>query len=231
MERADALVHRPRHPARAPDACAPTTPTSSPTTRRATSDIEYLFPMGWSELEGDRQPRRLRPHPARRVLGREARVLRPAERRALRPARDRARRRRRPRDARVHRRRLRHRGGRGPHSAPCCACTRGSPRSRSRCCRWSRATGCRSARARSSTRCATGSRPSTTRAARSASATGARTRSAPRGGSPSTARRSRTAPSPCATATRSSRRGSPPTSLGDLLVEKLAGTWTSPKLD
>ena len=27
-----------------------------------TSDIEYLFPIGWSELEGDRQPWRLRPH-------------------------------------------------------------------------------------------------------------------------------------------------------------------------
>ena len=32
-------------------ACAPTTPTSSPTTPAA-SDIEYLFPIGWSELEG-----------------------------------------------------------------------------------------------------------------------------------------------------------------------------------
>ena len=44
---------------------------------------------------GHRQPRRLRPHPARGVLRREARVLRPADRRALRPARDRAGRRRR----------------------------------------------------------------------------------------------------------------------------------------
>ena len=50
--RADALVHRPRDPARQPDRSAPTRPTSSPTTPRATSDIEYLFPMGWSELEG-----------------------------------------------------------------------------------------------------------------------------------------------------------------------------------
>ena len=62
---------------------------------------------------GHRQPRRLRPHPARRVLGREARVLRPGDGRALRPARDRAGRRRRPRDARVPRRRLRRGGGRG----------------------------------------------------------------------------------------------------------------------
>ena len=33
-------------------ACASTTPTSCRTTRAATADIEYLFPMGWSELEG-----------------------------------------------------------------------------------------------------------------------------------------------------------------------------------
>ena len=40
--------------ASAPTTCAsaPTTPTSSPTTRPATSDVEYLFPIGWSELEG-----------------------------------------------------------------------------------------------------------------------------------------------------------------------------------
>ena len=82
----------------------------------ATSDIEYRFPMGWSELEGIAEPRRLRPHPARRAHRREARVLRPAERRALRPARDRAGRRRRPGDARLHRRRLRRRGGRGTHA-------------------------------------------------------------------------------------------------------------------
>ena len=33
-------------------ACARTTPTSSRTTRAQTSDVEYLFPIGWSELEG-----------------------------------------------------------------------------------------------------------------------------------------------------------------------------------
>ena len=32
--------------------CARTAPTSCRTTRSATSDIEYLFPIGWSELEG-----------------------------------------------------------------------------------------------------------------------------------------------------------------------------------
>ena len=50
--RAGALVHRPRDPARLPAACASTAPRSSRTTRRRTSDIEYLFPIGWSELEG-----------------------------------------------------------------------------------------------------------------------------------------------------------------------------------
>ena len=32
--------------------CAPTTPTSCRTTRRGTSDVEFLFPWGWDELEG-----------------------------------------------------------------------------------------------------------------------------------------------------------------------------------
>ena len=44
-----------------------------------TSDVEYLFPIGWSRARGHRQPRRLRPHPARRALRREARVLRPGD--------------------------------------------------------------------------------------------------------------------------------------------------------
>ena len=55
-----------------------------------------------------------------------------------------------------------------------------------------------------------GSRPSTTRVARSAAATAARTRSAPHGASPWTARPWRTAPSPCETATPWSRSVSPP---------------------
>ncbi len=33
-------------------ACASTTPTSCRTTRAATTDVEYLFPLGWGELEG-----------------------------------------------------------------------------------------------------------------------------------------------------------------------------------
>ena len=52
--------------------------------------------------------------------------------------------------------------------------------------------------------CAAACPPSSTRAARSASATAARTRSAPPGASPSTTRRWKTTPSPSATATRSS---------------------------
>ena len=59
------LVRAARHP--------PRPPAAAPARRRRalallvarTSDVEYLFPIGWSELEGDRQPRRLRPHPAR----------------------------------------------------------------------------------------------------------------------------------------------------------------------
>ena len=73
----------------------------------ATSDVEYLYPIGWSELEGiaNRGDFDLTQHA--RVLGREARVLRPAVGRALRPARDRAGRRRRALGARVPVRRLR----------------------------------------------------------------------------------------------------------------------------
>ena len=91
---------------------------------------------------GDRQPRRLRPDPARGVLGREARVLRPGDRRALRAARDRAGGGRRPRDARVPRGRLRRgtgrargrRRGRDAHRpAPAPAPGAGQGR---RCCRW-----------------------------------------------------------------------------------------------
>ena len=65
-----------------------------------------------SRARGHRQPRRLRPHAAREVLRREARVLRPADQGALRPARHRAGGGRRPRDARVPRRRLRRGRGR-----------------------------------------------------------------------------------------------------------------------
>ena len=66
--------------ARPPASCARTTPTSSATTRARTSDVEYLYPIGWSELEGiaNRGDFDLTQHAA--ALGREARVLRPRRR-------------------------------------------------------------------------------------------------------------------------------------------------------
>ncbi len=72
----------------------------------ATSDVEYLFPMGWSELEGiaNRGDFDLTQHA--KASGEKLEYFDPGEGRGLRPARDRARGRRRPGDARVHRRRL-----------------------------------------------------------------------------------------------------------------------------
>ena len=92
----------------------------------ATSDIEYLFPMGWSELEGiaNRGDFDLTQHA--KLLGREARVRGHGHRRALRAARDRALGRRRPRrrspswSTPTTRRRSR------AASACCCGCTPGS---------------------------------------------------------------------------------------------------------
>ena len=207
MRRADALVHRPRHPAREPAACARTTPTSSPLLH---GHLRHRVPVpdGLLGARGDRQPRRLRPHPARRVQRREARVLRPAERRALRPARDRARRRRRPRDARLPGRRLRTEEVEGRQRTvlqpapearadqgrrPAAGQQGGHGRAGARDLRLAQAPDRRRVRRQ---------------AARSASATAARTRSARPGASRSTAQTARTTPSPCATATRSSRAGS-----------------------
>jgi glycyl-tRNA synthetase len=65
-----------------------------------TSDVEYLFPWRWDELEGIAKPRRLRPRPTRRALRAAPGVLRPGLRRAVRPARRRAGRRRHPRGVR-----------------------------------------------------------------------------------------------------------------------------------
>ena len=52
VRRAAALVPRPRHPGRACCGCGPTTPTSSSHYSSGTSDVEFLFPWGWDELEG-----------------------------------------------------------------------------------------------------------------------------------------------------------------------------------
>ena len=73
----------------------------------ATADVEYLYPIGWSELEGVANRGDFDLTPAQRVLRREARVLRPRDARALHPARDRAGGGRRPHDARAAVRRLR----------------------------------------------------------------------------------------------------------------------------
>ena len=105
-----------------------------------TSDVEYLFPWGWGELEGiaQRTDYDLKQHAD--ALGREARLLRPGDERALRAVRHRA------------------RGGRDPRRWPrscsprttrtrstarparCCGCTRASRRTRWRCCRCRRRT-------------------------------------------------------------------------------------------
>ena len=93
----------------------------------ATTDIEYLFPIGWSGARGHREPRRLRParstsrHPGTKLewIGQE---------RALRAARDRARGRRRPRRARVPLSTPTTRRSSPTGRAPCCASTRASRR-------------------------------------------------------------------------------------------------------
>ena len=54
------------------------------------------LPLGLRRARGHRQPQRLRPHAARRALGRDARLLRPGHRDPLRAPRDRARGRRHP---------------------------------------------------------------------------------------------------------------------------------------
>ena len=115
--------------ARATCACAPHDADELSHYSSGTSDLEYLFPIGWSELEGIANRGDFDLTRARRALGHEARVDRP--RGALRPARDRARRRRRPRRARVPRRRLRRGGGGASDRGRCSGSTRASRRSRS----------------------------------------------------------------------------------------------------
>ena len=77
----------------------------------ATSDIEYLYPIGWSELEGIANRGDVRPHRSTRRRPAPGSNGSTAERRAVHPARDRAGARRQPVDARVPLRRL-PRGGR-----------------------------------------------------------------------------------------------------------------------
>ena len=168
-------------------ASAPTS-SAAPARRRrarhyssATSDVEYLLPHRLVRARGHRQPRRLRPHPARPALRREARVLRHGVRRALRPARDRA-------------------GGRasGAPCWPCCATPttrRRSAASSAPCCKLHPRLAPIKVAVLPLVRkdgqpelahevfelaARPDAAPSTTRAARSASATAARTRSARR---------------------------------------------------
>ena len=170
---------RPRHPPR-PPALREHDADELSHYSSGTADVEYLFPIGWSELEGiaNRGDFDLNAHAE--YSRREARVLRPGDRRALRPARHRAGGGRRPRDARVPRRRLRRGGDRGraahraqaPPAARAGEGRRAAARAQGRPAR-GRARDPRVLRKRAC-------RPSTTRAARSASATAARTRSARR---------------------------------------------------
>ena len=103
-----------------------------------TSDVEFLFPWGFDELEGiaQRTDYDLKAHAA--ALRRAARLLRPADQRALRALRHRAGGRRHPHDGRVpavgvrrgrHQRRGPHRAAPAPapravHRSPCCRCRR-----------------------------------------------------------------------------------------------------------
>ena len=122
----------------------------------ATSDVEYLYPIGWSELEGvaNRGNFDLTQHA--KFSRREARVEGPADRPGLPPARDRAGGGPRPDGAGAAVRGLRHRRDRRRDSAPCCACTRRWRRSRSPCCRCCARTATPRRRARSTRTCARG---------------------------------------------------------------------------
>ena len=91
-----------------------------------TSDIEYLFPIGWSELEGiaNRGAFDLTQHT--NASGTKLEWFEESTRRAFRAARDRAGARRQPLDADVHGRRVRRGGRRRTRADGPCACTRSS---------------------------------------------------------------------------------------------------------
>ena len=84
VQRAARLVRRPRHPARTCCACAPHDADELSHYSAGTSDVEFLFPWGWDELEGIAQRTDYDLKPARRALRRAARLLRPGDQRALR---------------------------------------------------------------------------------------------------------------------------------------------------
>ena len=178
--RAAALVPRPRPARDAPARPRRTTPTSSRTTRAATSDLEYLFPIGWLGARGDREPRRLRPAPHAEHSGTKLEWIGHEERyvpHVIEPAA-----RRRPRRARVPRRRLRRGGGRRPaaHGAAPPSAPRAGEGGGAAADRQGHGDGRAGARALRGA-AQVDVRPSTTTPPRSASATAARTRSARRG--------------------------------------------------
>ena len=133
--RALSVVPRPRHARPSCSGCAITTPTSSPTTRRGTADVEFLFPWGWDELEGiaNRGDFDLQAHA--KASGERLEYFDQADRRALHALCDRAGRRGHPGHDGLPAGRLRRgRGGRrGPHGAA--ASTGGWRRTRWRCSR------------------------------------------------------------------------------------------------
>ena len=145
------------HPPRPPAPARARRRTSCRTTPRGTSDVEYLFPIGWSELEGiaNRGDFDLTQHAEH--SGQKLEYKDPQTRRALRPARDRARRRRRARRARVPVRRLRRGRDRRRAAHRAAPAPARSRRSRSRCCRCCARTATPSSRARSTSRCAAAS--------------------------------------------------------------------------
>ena len=100
-------------------ACGPTTPTSCRHYSAGTSDVEFLFPWGWDELEGiaNRTDYDLTQHA--KHSGEKLEYFDQATGRALRALRDRAGGRRHPHDDGVPARRLRRGRGRrrGPHRA------------------------------------------------------------------------------------------------------------------
>ena len=137
---AHGLVPRARHPRRRCCACAPHDADELSHYSSGTSDVEFMFPWGWDELEGIAQRTDYDLNQHADTLRREARLLRPDDRRALPAVRDRAGGRRHPRCSRSSCSPPTTRTSSTTRRAPCCACTRGWRRTRSPCSRCRRRT-------------------------------------------------------------------------------------------
>ena len=192
----------------------------------ATSDVEYLYPIGWSELEGiaNRGDFDLKQHAEYSGEKLEyfdqqsgeryvPHVIEPAAGVGPLRARVPVRRLRRGR----HRRRHAHGAQAPPHARA--GQGRGAPAAAQGGPPGARARDPRDAQARRA------SRASTTRAARSASATAARTRSARPTASPSTTRRSRTTPSPLRDRDTLTQERIAISALPDELHARLSAPW------